>query len=244
MKQTMKELLYKTRLSAGFNTNVLKILAISSMFIDHAFRLITVEGSIERWWVHFLGRLAAPIIFYLVAEGHHYTHDKKRYITRLLIFALISHFPYIWYFDLGLFQGTSVMWTLSIGLIALTIASEEKYNILIKLAVIMAALVLAVPANWHYIGVLWILTFGLLRERRLMKLSVFIGIGLLFYVLPGFIEIGLYSSYRLGFLITAPLFFLYNREHGKQTRLTKWGFYVFYPGHLILLYIIKNIWFS
>ena len=65
------------------------------------------------------------------AEGFHYTHDVKKYTTRLFLFALISHVPYVlnsmmfvdWksfipgYYGSFLNQ-TSVMWSLAWGLVS------------------------------------------------------------------------------------------------------------------------------
>ena len=47
------------------------------------------------WWiilVHILGRLAAPIFWFFIAEGYHYTHDWKKYAGRLLLFSVAGHF--------------------------------------------------------------------------------------------------------------------------------------------------------
>lgn len=46
------------------NANVLKIIAVLAMFIDHASHLVTDFGTPERWVAHLVGRLAAPVIFF------------------------------------------------------------------------------------------------------------------------------------------------------------------------------------
>ncbi|MER2063677.1 MAG: TraX family protein, partial [Alkalibacterium sp.] len=74
--------------NVGLNANLIKIVAITSMFVDHFSRVITEEGTATSWGLHLFGRLAAPLIAYLVAEGHHYTSDKQAYATRLFIFAV------------------------------------------------------------------------------------------------------------------------------------------------------------
>ncbi len=33
-------------------------------------------------------------MWFFIAEGCYYTHDRKKYITRLFILAVISHFAY------------------------------------------------------------------------------------------------------------------------------------------------------
>ncbi|MBQ0002904.1 MAG: hypothetical protein KBT21_05145 [Treponema sp.] len=48
------------------------------------------------------------------------------------------------------------------------------------------------------------------------------------------------NIFRLGILLV-PLFleFFYNGLHGKKSAFNKWFFYIFYPGHLLLLALIK-----
>ncbi len=221
------------------NANVLKTIAVLSMFIDHASHLFTDFGTPERWIAHLIGRLAAPVIFFLVAEGHHYTSNKKKYIFRLFLFAVLSHVPYNLYFGFNVFRGTSVIWTLMLGVIALSVITSEKTSAIIKLVVLGATLLMSMPANWHYIGVLWIIIFGLYRENVKLKVFMFVLIGLVFYILPGIQDIGMYSTYRLGVFLTIPFFTLYNRKPGLRNPFTKWVFYWFYPLHLILLFAIR-----
>ncbi len=42
--------------------------------------------------MHIIGRLTAPIMWFFISEGFHYTHDAKKYITRLGVFALVRFF--------------------------------------------------------------------------------------------------------------------------------------------------------
>lgn len=223
----------------GLNANVIKIVAVLSMFVDHFSRVITEDGAGERWSLHLIGRLAAPLIAFLVAEGHHYTSDKKAYASRLFIFALVSHIPYVLYFDLGFFQATSVFWSLLMGLIALTAAMNKKVSYIWKSIVIAACLILAIPANWNYIGVLWVLNFGVFRDKMNWKIIGFILITLGLYIVPGLQEYGMFVTYRFGSLLAIPFFYLYNRKPGKRTWFSKWAFYWFYPLHLIFLYMLQ-----
>lgn len=223
------------------NANTLKIIAIVAMFIDHFSHLITEFGSSERWVAHLAGRLAAPLICFLIAEGHHYTSDKKKYILRLFIFALISHVPYNLYFGLGLFSATSVIWTLMLGVIALSVISMENWNVLVRMILLGIVFILSMPANWHYIGVLWIIVFGLYRDYPKLKVVMFALVALVFYIIPGIQDMGLYASYRFGVLLTIPFYGWYNSKPGMRNAFTKWAFYWFYPIHLLLLLAIRLV---
>ena len=80
----------------GLNTDQLKLIAIAAMTLDHLTWTLW-PGYSREWWVmifHILGRLTAPIMWFFIAEGYHYTHDIKKYAARLFFLAAVSHFAY------------------------------------------------------------------------------------------------------------------------------------------------------
>ena len=111
--------------SRGLNANQLKMIAILSMTTDHLVSVIYPNYPTD-WWIiflHIMGRLAAPIMWFFIAEGYHYTHNIKKYALRLFLFAIVSHFadnfafgiPFI-PFQTTVFNQTSVIWSLAWGL--------------------------------------------------------------------------------------------------------------------------------
>ncbi len=75
----------KKLLGKGFTGNQLKIFAIIAMTIDHVTSVI-LPGYDRTWWIvvlHIVGRLAAPIMWFMIVEGYRHTRDLKKYITRL-----------------------------------------------------------------------------------------------------------------------------------------------------------------
>ena len=50
-----------------------------------------------------MGNLAFPLFCLLASEGYRYTHNRKKYIFRMLLFAIISELP----FDIGFFSALS-----------------------------------------------------------------------------------------------------------------------------------------
>ena len=110
----------ETLKTKGLNSNQIKLIAIVAMTIDHVTWLL-FPGCQKIWWVillHVIGRLTAPIMWFFMAEGFHYTRNVKKYIGRLFLFAVLSHFAYnfaggIPLIPNGFFKMTSVMWSLA-----------------------------------------------------------------------------------------------------------------------------------
>lgn len=222
-------------------SNMLKYIAITAMFFDHFFAVFVAHESLAGSVLRITGRLVAPIMCYLVAEGFHYTSNVYKYIQRLLIFALISHFPYVLYFNYTWWKATSVMWGLALGLIALTIVEKTKLPIPIKILGVLVCCALAYTADWNFISVMWILFFGIHRGDFKKQMISFTVIGLIMYILPTIIRSGWMHSYEFGIFLVIPLLYFYHGRQGKKNKYLKWGFYVFYPLHLLLLYILRLI---
>ena len=103
------------------NGSQLKVIAMAAMTIDHVTSVL-FPGYPKVWWIlllHIIGRMAAPIFWFFVAEGNYHTHNRKKYAGRLLLFAVISHFAYNFAFGIPfipfrttVFNQTSVLWPL------------------------------------------------------------------------------------------------------------------------------------
>ena len=230
----------------SLTSNQLKIIAIIAMVFDHFVAgFLPYENWAFGWLLRVPGRIAAPVMCYMVAEGYHHTSNCRKYVLRLALFAVLSHLPYNLYFGLGFFQGTSVIWALTMGLVALAAVKSRAIPWFGKILALGACCLLAVIADWNYIAVLWIVGFGLFYGSFKKQMLWFCAIGLVFYIGPAFEGVGepgwAFQWFRLGIFLAIALLAFYHGERGRKSKAVTWFFYIFYPAHLVLLYLARLI---
>jgi len=62
----------------------LKVIALILMFLDHVGQFIPGTPL----WLHWIGRISAPVFFFCMAWGFYYTHDRKKYLLRMYLFGV------------------------------------------------------------------------------------------------------------------------------------------------------------
>lgn len=229
--------------------STLKFIAIITMFIDHLAAGVLARYLQADWTdagyqlyslMRGIGRIAFPIFCFLLTEGFVYTRNRRRYALRMGAFALISEVP----FDL-LFNGRvletgyqNVFFTLLIGFLTVTvvdaIGQRAEGGAPVRVLGARAALTLCQAAaaimgmalaqllrtDYGAKGVMCILVFYLFRKNRIRQIIA----GCLAFVwweppaLLAFCPIALYN--------------------GKRGWNIKYFFYLFYPVHLLLLYLL------
>ena len=228
-----------------FTANKLKIIAAILMFFDHFVTVFFAHNEMISLVFRLLGRTAAPVFCFFIAQGFYYTSNVRKYLFRLLVLAVISHFPYNLAFGLSLFRATSVVWPLALGLLALASIKNEKINLVFKILIAAACCALSYTANWNFVAVLWVLAFGLFHGNFKRQIAAFCIIGIVFHLAPQFYRFGFFHErfpqwFQLGIFLALPLLAMYNGKPGKKYAFMIWFFYVFYPVHLMVLYLLKN----
>ena len=232
-----------TEQGRGLSATALKLFAAAAMLCDHMAWLWVPTDSALGFAMHFLGRFTAPIMCFFVAEGFYHTKSLRDYIVRMFIFALVSHFPYVWYSTgkLSFYEHTSIGASLFLGLCALAVCSSKNIHIIIKLCFLAAALCVSSWSDWPHAAVLWVVFFGLFRDDRVLAGVSCSAVA----IIKAFTIINTpHQIFQLGTVVAIALVLLfYNGARGARL---KWVFYLFYPLHLALLawmFYIKGVRF-
>lgn len=201
------------------------------MLIDHIGAVFTPD---QFNGFRIIGRLAFPIFCFLLVEGFYHTHDVKRYIGRLGLFVLLSELPFDLAFS-GMWsnQSQNVFFTLFIGMLVIysmsLIKDKVRENDLLCISISLLVIVVGcyvadnLKTDYNSMGILLIVAFYLFRgEQRMLTMVAFVL---------------LFGQYEIYAMFSMLLIYFYNGEKGPRM---KYFFYVFYPGHLIILYLISS----
>ncbi len=233
----------------------LKLIACVTMLIDHigatfVYDMVSMEPDPVRWAaladlyyaMRIIGRIAFPIYCFLLVEGAHYTRNPKKYAGRLAIGVLLSEIP----FDLALNDGfdwlsNSVMITLLLGY--LMILSMNRLQRLWKCAVILPFFL---AAEWLWTdyggnGILIIAMLALTKGLRQEVLWRGLGFCLVLSFGPPIALWGVEIPMELFGLFALVPISCYDGAKRTSSKAVQWAFYLFYPVHLLLIWIVQLI---
>lgn len=209
------------------------------MLIDHTAHVFFPAEVYMRC----LGRIAFPIFAFMVAEGFLRTRNVKRYMLRMLIFAVIAQVPYsIMLSDIGVFQ-INVIFTLFFGLAS--VYAIDKGSPLLSMLAPVAFAMIAEFANFDHgaFGVLMVIAFLYTRNNKLHR-NISASVLILLFSLSYMLRYGVnYYGWViiLFYLLPLPIINLYNKKKGISNVFSRWFFYFFYPLHIAALVIIDKL---
>lgn len=241
--------------SRGLSSCILKVIACISMLIDHATYAFIPETDPNGWMGvsvpyligRCLGRSAFVIFSFLLVEGFHKTGDRRKYALRILICAIISE-PV---FDnlCGTLNASeflvhqNVLFSFVLGILCMILLemvrerfgysfdtySRVKYNLsaaFICLAGFLSAYYLRLDHGGIGLGLVFLFYFLKGTEKWKLVLAIFAWSIACFF----------FDQYLewAGILAAIPIC-LYSGERG---RISKWFFYIFYPTHMLVLWIL------
>ena len=241
-----------TEIKIETSSMVLHIMAMVFMLCDHLWGTIVPGND----WLTCIGRIAFPIFAFMIVEGYFHTKSLKKYVGRLLIFAVLSEIPFNLAMGSSVFYPIhqNVLWSflIAIGLIHWN-EKVKKVKIWKRifvggLSVIIGYIAgLLTMVDFYHAGILTVLVFYFFRHG---KWWCYVGqLFCLWYInvemLGGFayeIHFGneIFFLSRQGFALLALIpIWLYRGKQGYHSKLLQYTYYAFYPVHLLVLGIIK-----
>ena len=213
-----------------FNAFTLKCLMTIFMVLDHVAYFIPDSP----YWFHWLGRIVAPIFVFLLTEGYIHTRDSKAYMKRLFIGAAIMFVgnSIIWLvFRRDTIISNSIFLSLALGVALLrNLEMENRSKLTIFFIILVSAL-----AEGSLIVTAMVLIFYYFKEDK-VKLSLSYILLSSLFLLEGLSYDYLFAENPQWMMVFAlPFILMYNGERGPKI---KYFFYIFYPVHIWVLYII------
>lgn len=191
-------------------------------------------------FLNLIGRISFPIFAFQAVEGYIHTKDLKKHMTKLFIFACISQIPFMLF--LSTFTNNfalNIFFTFLLGLISLFIYDKFKNKILGFLFVIFISIVgELIHVDYGAFGILLIFAFYFFKDRKILMVISTIILCFANYISDIIAYPSLYLHYlSCAFFASLSLIFIwfYNKKEGPKL---KYFFYIFYPLHLLILYII------
>jgi len=196
-----------------------------------------------------VGRIAFPLFAFLIFEGFMHTSDYKRYLIRVGLCALVAEIPFnlivstsatiygITNVSTSVFypQHQNTVFTLLLGLFMLYGMKRFETDVLNpkaafkqwlgQLLCVVVACILSVllRTDYSYIGILFIAMLFFFRTNK--KLQILFGCIV-------------FLSTNIASLLAFVPIAMYN-GHIIRSKKFKYFFYIFYPAHLLLLYLIS-----
>lgn len=245
----------------------LKVIAIIAMTIDHFNKIIGQYGLHSLFpaltsdvtyplcqMMDRIGRLAFPLFAFLIAEGARKTGNISKYIARLALLAVISEPVFFfafnwranpgwtdWVNNLTRLNLNNVFFTHLLGVSAIYVCQriEKKYEKLRywgAVPVLLLAMFTAgyIGSDYGAMGVLLIVALYF-AQKNAHKTAVIVlwSLGLYMYQLSVYNVILTIFSAASAILIC--------RYNGKRGTPVKWGFYLYYPMHLLILLLCNKL---
>ena len=222
------------------NREQIKLTAIAAMTINHTAIAFVPPKSILYIIMTDIGYITAITMCYFLVEGYYYTRSKTAYMRRLGVSAVLSQAPYM--IALGLCQ-LNMLFTLLLCFIVLLVMDK-----------ISAAAVLfccSCFCDWAFKAVLFTVFFNLTYRTKQSLVIPFSAAFMVQFCLSLYayqaafpagqaLLLSFFSS--VGIIVSGYLIIRqYNGKRSeKHKTFWKWLFYLYYPLHLLLLYLLSK----
>jgi len=242
----------KTKFTLETSSMSLHIMAMLFMLCDHLWGTIVPGND----WMTCIGRISFPIFAFMIVEGYFHTRNLKKYVSRLLLFAVLSEIPFNLAMGSRVFYPIhqNVLWSflISLGLIHWNEKSKNHRiwkRVLVGISTITLGCILGLVAtvDFYHAGVLTVLVFYFFRQKKWWSyVGQFICLWIInMEMLGGLVyelQLGGQTFFlaRQGFALLALIpIWLYRGKQGYHSKALQYVYYAFYPLHLLILGILK-----
>lgn len=235
--------------SIGFCTaktdgDILKFVAAAAMLVDHIGAILYPHILVLR----IIGRIAFPIFAFFVAEGCYYTKNKGRYLFNLLAFAVVTQLVKIVFNDN---DDLNIMFTFAAGVVAVfalqllmeslkTEGSKTPAYLYLTFVMVVFAvwavnrLAVFQYAFWGCMTPCIIYSANYIKnsictKHQLKLIMLAVALAAVYHIYGG-VQIWAYTA----------ILILVFYSGKKGNRVPKYFFYIFYPSHLAVLYLIEK----
>jgi hypothetical protein len=244
----------------------IKIIGVILMAMDHFHQMFIAQGAPA--WLNWFGRPVAAMFVFLCAEGFHYTRNKKRYMLQLfigfLVMVVMNRLLTALMFLEDVMLINNVFSALLMAVFYMAMIDLFRRGLREKkagtAALAIGGMLLPLLAGLALVAAL--ATGNLTAARILIFIPnpitaeggpLMVGMGILFYILRK------YRLAQIGVVLIVSAFSWYTGQNpaagdyqwlmvfavipillynGKRGRGSKYFFYIFYPAHIYLFYII------
>lgn len=206
-------------------------IAMITMLIDHIGASWFEDQSIFR----IIGRMAFPIYAYYVVQGMKFTSNRKRYVIRLGILALLSQAPFSLLFDTYTVNVIGTFFICVLGIYGFTeerLPAGMRYMSLI----LCAAVLLIVPCDYGIYALILMLIY-----RYASGISILLGH---IALNAGFILAVMTSDIQAWSVLPSLVFAIPSEKVARavrEWRAPKLLWRAFYPGHLLALALLHMV---
>ncbi len=230
------------------NRDTIKYIAMLTMLLNHISHMFLPVGSFLGEFFTDIGYFTAPTMCYFMVEGYGYTRSKVKYGLRLFVFAVMSQVPFM----LALRFGKLNMIFTLLCCFFILVVMEKVADPWLRTLLCAVLIFVTVIGDWSVFAPVFTILFRNNRGNRAGMLSSY-GITCVIFVLMSIQSNLMWPGYTMpeavvsgvlsgaGIVMSAVvILFFYNGKRAERGRnFSKWFFYIFYPGHLAILCLIR-----
>ena len=229
------------------NREQIKLIAVGAMTVNHTAFAFLMSGTVPYIVMTDIGYLTAVTMCYFLVEGDYHTRSKTAYMRRLGISAVLSQAPYM--LAVGLCQ-LNMLFTLLLCFIVLLVMDKVRHKVL-KISAAAVLFCCSCFCDWAFKAVLFTVFFNLTYRAKQSLIIPFSAAFMVQFCLSLYayqaafpagqaLLLSFFSS--VGIIVSGYLIIRqYNGQRSeKHKTFWKWFFYLYYPLHLLLLYLLSK----